>query len=107
MVFDDVYEKCTYTLDEILEYPMKVKKKGSLFNNYKTSYPFEKDIAEKEFEWITNNYGKLMIYEAMFLWFSNYFPLYSQTFQALMCEEGTIPDTWRYYIAIMVRDIFT
>jgi hypothetical protein len=84
-----------------LEYPIKVKKKGTLFKDYKTSYPFEAEIAEKEFDWVTKNYGKILIYENMFLWYSNYFPLYSQTFNVLMNEEGAIPETWRYYIAIM------
>jgi hypothetical protein len=89
-------------LDEILNFPLDVKPKGNLFDNYITSYPFEKEIAANELDWIIQHYGKIMIYETIFLWYSNYFPLYSHTFQVLMSEEGAIPLTWRYYIAIMV-----
>jgi hypothetical protein len=103
---DELYE-CDMSLKDILNYPLELKSKGILFENYTTTYPFDRDKASSELDWIRHNFGKLMIYESYFLWYSDYFLLYSNTFQILMNEEGTLPLEWRYFIAIMVSLLLT
>jgi hypothetical protein len=45
--------------------------------------------------------GRLFLYEHYLSWFKDYFNHYMRTTYLLLHEEGFIPLTWRYYIAIM------
>jgi hypothetical protein len=89
-------------LDEILNLPLKMKTLGSLFESYATSYPFEKDTAINEILAVGTT-GRLLIHESFYLWFSGYYDLHKQTLKLMMKEEGTLPVTWRYFLAIMVH----
>jgi hypothetical protein len=51
--------------------------------------------------YISDRKGRLFIYEHYFTWFNEYFNYYMKTINLLIKDEGYIPLTWRYYIAIM------
>jgi hypothetical protein len=63
---------------------------------YNTSTGIE-DILAK----ILERKGRLYICEHYITWFKEYFNHYIKTMFFLIHEEGYIPLTWRYYIAIM------
>lgn len=66
-------------------------KESSLENqNY-----FMRDITKKF------NKPRLYAYEHYFFWFKDYFEKFLETENALINENGYIPRTWQYYIAIM------
>jgi hypothetical protein len=74
---------------------------GKLFEDYTTSYPFERTKAYKELNELSYSYGRILIYENFFFWFSEIIPKYINSLYVIMEEEGNVPITWRYYIAIM------
>ncbi len=41
------------------------------------------------------------MYEGFFLWFSEYYDLYSSTIESLIKKDELIPVTWKYYLGIM------
>jgi hypothetical protein len=45
--------------------------------------------------------GRLYFYEFFYLWFMDYFKLHKHTVTHLMVQDGILPLTWKYYIAIM------
>jgi hypothetical protein len=52
--------------------------------------------------YISERKGRLFIYEHYFTWFNEYYSYYMTTLNNLLnTEEGYIPLSWRYYIAIM------
>jgi sestrin len=55
----------------------------------------------EELIFIANNRGSILVQENFFLWYSDYYRLYHKTLHSLMNEEGIMPVTWRYFIAIM------
>lgn len=57
---------------------------------------FEREIIKKY-----NKY-RLYNYEHYFFWFKDFFYLLLETEKILINEDGYIPKTWRYYIALMV-----
>jgi len=88
-------------IDEILSMPRKLKPLGKLFENYNTSYPFDRSTAWKELAELSFSYGRILIYENFFFWYSGIIPKYNTSLYVLMEEEGNVPVTWRYYIALM------
>jgi hypothetical protein len=95
------------SLDEILNLPLRLKIVGNMFyGDHVSTYPFDKDIALQELELLAEKNERILIYENFFFWFSEYFPLYTNTITKLMKDEGVIPIHWRYYIAIMVHIYF-
>jgi len=80
---------------------LKQKQPGKLFENYITSYPFDRNLARKELNEISYSYGRILIYENFFFWYSGIIPKYINSLYVIMEEEGNVPITWRYYIAMM------
>ncbi len=91
----------TLPIDKILETKLEYKPLGGLFDKYTTSYPFSQEKANKELKILSERSGRLLIYEAFFLWFSDYVPHYVKSLEVLMDEEGLLPFDWRYFIALM------
>jgi hypothetical protein len=77
-----------------------LKETDSLFVDYTSSYPFNKKNALKGFQAISSK-GSMLLYEGFFLWFSEYYSLYSSTVRHFMGNNKYLPITWKYYLAIM------
>ena len=60
-----------------------------------------KETPENLIKQISKNKNKLYIYEHYLFWFKDYFMQILQTENILMNQEGYLPKTWRYYIALM------
>jgi hypothetical protein len=99
---ENYYDKVkALEIDEILSMQLKQKQLGKLFENYITSYPFDRNLAKKELNELSCSYGRVLIYENFFFWYSGITPKYINSLHAIMEEEGNVPVTWRYYIAMM------
>lgn len=81
--------------------PRKLKPLGKLFEDYTTSYPFDRNTTFKELKELCYSYGRILIYENFFFWYSGIIPKYVNSLFVIMEEEGNVPVTWRYYIAMM------
>jgi hypothetical protein len=104
MIFtpENYYEKVKkLDIDEILSMPRKLKPLGKVFDNYTTTYPFDRSSAWKELTEMSFSYGRILIYENFLFWYSGIIPKYISSLYVLMEEEGNVPVTWRYYIAMM------
>jgi hypothetical protein len=104
MIFapENYYERVKILeIDEILSIPRKFKPFGKLLEDYTTSYPFDRNTAYKELNELSYSYGRILIYENFFFWYSGIIPKYVNSLYVIMEEEGNIPVTWRYYIAMM------
>jgi hypothetical protein len=88
-------------LEEILTLPLQMKESGKYFEKHVTSYPFDKATALDELKLLANTFGRILVYENFFFWFSGSITIYNNTFQTLMEGEGIIPIDMRYYIGIM------
>ncbi len=66
--------------------------KDDIFESYED---IETELIKK-----FNKY-RLYAYEHFFFWFKDYFYLLLETENVLLNEDGYIPKTWRYYIALM------
>lgn len=84
-----------------MDYPLTMKKFGDFFKSYKTTYPFNSEQALEEFKSLIETNGYLKIHERFFFWFSGYVPIYLSNLNELMSGNCIIPETWRYFIAIM------
>jgi hypothetical protein len=78
-----------------------LKETASLFNDYKSYYPFNSENSFNALVKMNSRNGRMFLYEGFFLWFSDYFQSYSNTVDKLMSDDNCIPMTWKYYLAIM------
>jgi hypothetical protein len=105
MIFSDkIYNDYKDSLHELIINPpeKELKETSDLFKNYKSSYEFNSDILLETLKGIANTHGRLRIHEAFFLWFYEYYDIYQRSVNILMEDkEDSIPDTWKYYLAIM------
>ena len=90
-------------LNDIINMNLEFKKLSLILNGeYKTTYPYNVDLALKEFKNLSNYQGSIVIHEAFFLQYSGLVSLYLKTLNVILEQEGTLPLDWRYYIALMV-----
>jgi hypothetical protein len=97
---DVVEDNGEFDLEEFLKGIIGVKifatnviKTKSMYNN---TFGMDEIIG-----YIAARKGRLFVYEHYFTWFNEYFNYYMKTINLLITNEGYIPLTWRYYIAIM------
>jgi hypothetical protein len=88
------------TIDEILNLDLRVVGFNSSIIKHKSMYNKEEINSEYILK-LCKIMTKVHIYEHFFLWFEDYLKIYFKTMDILMVEDGFIPKTWRYYIAIM------
>ncbi len=93
-----IYEK---SISELVNKEVELKETDSLFVDYKSSYPFDKESVLKSLNYMKYKNGKMLLYEGFFLWFNEYYPLYSDTINKLMGNNKYFSIAWKYYIAIM------
>jgi hypothetical protein len=87
-------------INKLIDCKPVIKDTASLFNDYKSHYPFNSEKAYEALTLISKRDGRLLLYEGFFLWFSEYFELYYSTKVKLM-NDNYFPLTWKYYLAIM------
>lgn len=101
-----IFSKKTYnipnSLEELLNENIELKEEGDLFLFYKPVYPFNKDKIKEILILNRINRGKLYLLENLCFLFPEYLEMNYSTFGTLMCEEGYLPISWRYFLAIMV-----
>ncbi len=101
-----IFSKKTYnipdSLDELLNENVELKEEGDLFSFYKPVYPLNKQKLKEILVFNRINRGKLYLLENLSFLYPDYLEMNYSTFGTLMCEEGFLPITWRFYLAIMV-----
>jgi hypothetical protein len=88
------------TIEEILILDLSVVGFNSSIIKHKSMYNKEEINSEYILK-LSKIMTKVHMYEHFFLWFEDYLKIYFKTMDMLMVEDGFIPKTWRYYIAIM------
>ena len=78
-----------------------MKETDRLFKDYVSWYPYNKDNSLKSLHMMNDRNGRIYLYEGFFLWFSEYYPLYSNTINVLMSNNNHFRIDWKYYLAIM------
>jgi hypothetical protein len=98
--YPQIFQSKLYKSNETSYEPV-LKETASLFNGYKSHYPFNAENSYKALTIMNSRDGRLMLHEGFFLWFSEYFELYNNTMGKLMNNDNYFPLTWTYYLAIM------
>jgi hypothetical protein len=71
------------------------------FDEYKSSYPYDKQNSIKMLKNIQNS-SKIKLHELFLFWFPEHFLLNQKIFEILLTpSKGFIPITWKYYLGIM------
>ena len=89
-------------LNSILKDSIEIKEKGSFFHFFKTIYPFQKEKAFDLLKTLAFSRGNIFLFESLIILIPDYLEKSNKTFNSLMFDEGYLPLTWRFYIAIMV-----
>jgi hypothetical protein len=86
---------------DIIKMDLQIKDIENFPENYKTIYPFDKEICKKFFE-KNCNYGKFSYHELFLLWFPDFNCKYKKTFETILSnKEIYLPYTWKIYLGIM------
>lgn len=98
---DKIYSDSRYTLSELVSNPVEkeLKEISDLFTKYGSAYPFDKEVSYEALKQMSGS-GRMKPFEGFFLWFSDYYSLYSASLNELMNDDDLIPMTWKYYLAI-------
>ncbi len=88
------------TIDEILNLDLSLIGFNSSIIRHKSMYNKQQINSEYILK-LSKIMTKVHMYEHFFLWFEDYLKIYFKTMDILMMDDGFIPKTWRYYIAIM------
>ena len=79
----------------------EVKEMDNHIENFKTSYPFEKETCKKSFQNICKK-GKFSHHELFLLWFPDFYFHYRTSLDSILDnKEGYLPLTWKIYLGIM------
>lgn len=88
------------SLEEICKEKHVLKEIGELATE-KSKYKIDKDKAVRMIKKIASERGRLLHHEKILLLFPDYFEIYYKSLNVIMNENGYLPITHRYYIAIM------
>lgn len=90
-------------LTEILKMNFEIKDKSSFFEEYISSYPFNKETSREILSEMEKGYiHKLKNHELFLFWFPNHFFKNQKIFEILLSPtKGFLPITWKYYLGIM------
>ena len=91
---------CFKEIDEIIAMDLGTIGFNSGVIAHKSMYN-PSDICEDFIAKLSKQLGHAYLHEHFFLWFEDYFKNYLHTMETLMSQDGFIPITWRYYIALM------
>jgi hypothetical protein len=80
---------------------MILKDTSTLFNGYKSHYPYNAENSFKALTTLSKRNGRMLIHEGFFLWFSEYYALYQNMLNKLMNNDTYFPIIWKYFLAIM------
>lgn len=89
-----------FNIDTVIETELKIIGFSSNIICHKSMYN-SADITEDYILKLSKELRRAHFYEHFFLWFEDYFKHYIKTMHTLMNEDGFIPKSWRYYIALM------
>ncbi len=96
-----IFKKEIYNISNSFSKEKELKDTAELFTSYESDYPYDKTKSFEALMKISEKYGRIKMYEGFFLWFSEYYDLYSNTMESLMKKDELIPMTWKYYLGIM------
>jgi hypothetical protein len=94
------YKPDEFNLDTFIDRQMSIEYFNSTIVNLKSMYNNTEGI-EDIIAHISGKKGRFFIWEHFLSWFKEYFHHYIKSMYILIDDEGYIPLTWRYYIAIM------
>jgi sestrin len=79
----------------------ELKPLDNFFDEYNSSYPFEKAASENMVKNM-EKLSKIKLHELFLFWFPDQYFLYQKIFKIILSSSnGFIPITWKYYLGIM------